>query len=95
MHAARAHGIVGKEGPMPLDQFRRVADTVIAPNAARADATGELPPENMKALNELGANMLFIPDAFGGSLRFDAKPGAGCTVSAEFPMSDAARTLLS
>jgi signal transduction histidine kinase len=32
---------------------------------------------------------------FGGSLRFDAKPGAGCTVSAEFPMSDAARTLLS
>ncbi len=32
---------------------------------------------------------------FGGSLRFDAKPGAGCTVSAQFPMSDAARTLLS
>ena len=32
---------------------------------------------------------------FGGSLRFDAKPDAGCTVSAQFPMSDAARTLLS
>ena len=32
---------------------------------------------------------------FGGSLRFDAKPGAGCTVSAQFPMNDAARTLLS
>jgi signal transduction histidine kinase len=32
---------------------------------------------------------------FGGSLRFDAKPDAGCTVSAQFPMSDAARTLFS
>ena len=30
---------------------------------------------------------------FGGSLRFDAKPNAGCTVSAQFPLSDAARTL--
>jgi alkylation response protein AidB-like acyl-CoA dehydrogenase len=57
-----------EEEKLILDQFRRVADTVIAPNAARADATGELPPENMKALNDLGANMLFIPDAFGGSL---------------------------
>jgi alkylation response protein AidB-like acyl-CoA dehydrogenase len=57
-----------EEEKLILDQFRRVADTVIAPNAARADASGELPPENMKALNDLGANMLFIPDAFGGSL---------------------------
>jgi two-component system, NarL family, sensor kinase len=32
---------------------------------------------------------------FGGTLRFDAKPDAGCTVSAQFPLSDAARTLLS
>jgi alkylation response protein AidB-like acyl-CoA dehydrogenase len=50
-----------------LDQFRRVADTVIAPNAARADASGELPPENLQALTALGANMLFIPEAYGGA----------------------------
>jgi signal transduction histidine kinase len=31
---------------------------------------------------------------FGGSLRFDAKPDAGCTVSAQFPLNDEARTLL-
>jgi signal transduction histidine kinase len=31
---------------------------------------------------------------FGGSLRFDAKPDAGCTVSAQFPLTEAARTLL-
>jgi signal transduction histidine kinase len=31
---------------------------------------------------------------FGGSLRFDAKPDAGCTVSAQFPLTDEARTLL-
>ncbi len=57
-----------QEEKLILDQFRRVADTVIAPNAARADAEGKLPPENMQALNDLGANMLFIPDAFGGAL---------------------------
>ncbi len=50
-----------------LDQFRRVADTVIAPNAARLDASGAFPAENLQALNALGANMLFIPEAFGGA----------------------------
>jgi signal transduction histidine kinase len=31
---------------------------------------------------------------FGGSLRFDARPDAGCTVTAQFPMTEAARTPL-
>jgi two-component system, NarL family, sensor kinase len=32
---------------------------------------------------------------FGGTLRFEAQADAGCTVSAQFPMSDAAKALLS
>ena len=51
-----------------LDQFQRVADTVIAPNAAHYDRTHEFPADNMKALNEIGANMIFIPEAYGGAL---------------------------
>jgi alkylation response protein AidB-like acyl-CoA dehydrogenase len=50
-----------------LDQFRRVADTVIAPNAARYDRSGEFPAENMRALEALHANTLFIPEAYGGA----------------------------
>jgi acyl-CoA dehydrogenase len=50
-----------------LDQFRRVAETVIAPNAARCDQAGQVPEENLRALKELGANALFIPEAYGGA----------------------------
>jgi alkylation response protein AidB-like acyl-CoA dehydrogenase len=49
-----------------LDQVRRVADDIIAPNAAHIDRTGEFPWENVKAINELGLNMLFVPEAHGG-----------------------------
>jgi alkylation response protein AidB-like acyl-CoA dehydrogenase len=49
-----------------LDQVRRVADDIIAPNAAHIDRTGEFPWENIKAINELGLNMLFVPEAHGG-----------------------------
>ena len=51
-----------------LDQFQRVADTVIAPNAAHYDRNHEFPADNMRALNEIGANMIFIPEAYGGAL---------------------------
>ncbi|MBV1866106.1 MAG: acyl-CoA dehydrogenase family protein, partial [Rhodobacteraceae bacterium] len=50
-----------------LDQVARVADTVIAPNAARFDETGEFPWENVEALNALGLNTVFIPEEFGGA----------------------------
>ncbi len=49
-----------------LDQVRRMADEVIAPNAERTDATGEFPWHNVKAINELGLNTVFIPEQFGG-----------------------------
>ena len=37
-----------------LDQVRRVADQVIAPNAQRFDKANEFPWENLRALNQLG-----------------------------------------
>lgn len=52
---------------MVLDQVRRLADGVIAPRAAHYDRTGEFPHDNIKAINELGLNALFVPEAYGGS----------------------------
>lgn len=49
-----------------LDQVQRVADEVIARNAAQTDASGEFPWANIEAINELGLNMIFIPERFGG-----------------------------
>ena len=49
-----------------LDQVRRVADQVIAPNAARFDKANEFPWENLRALNRLGLNAIFVPEAYGG-----------------------------
>ena len=50
-----------------LDQVRRLAADLIAPNAERFDRSGEFPWENIKALNELGANTMFVPEAYGGA----------------------------
>ncbi|ASV84854.1 acyl-CoA dehydrogenase, N-terminal domain protein [Ochrobactrum quorumnocens] len=49
-----------------LEQVQRVSDRVIAPNAAHIDRTGEFPWQNIKALNDLGLNAIFVPEAFGG-----------------------------
>lgn len=50
-----------------LDAVQRVVDEVIRPRAEHVDATGEFPWENVKALNELGLNTIFIPEEYGGS----------------------------
>ncbi|MDF2434629.1 MAG: acyl-CoA dehydrogenase [Mucilaginibacter sp.] len=50
-----------------LDSVQRLADEVIAPNAAHIDATGEFPWANVKAINDLGLNAIFVPEAFGGT----------------------------
>ena len=50
-----------------LDAVRRVADEVIAPNAAAYDKSGEFPWKNVEALKALGLNGLFVPEAYGGS----------------------------
>jgi len=49
-----------------LDQVERVVKDVIAPNAAQVDKAAEFPRENLKALNAIGANAIFVPAAHGG-----------------------------
>jgi alkylation response protein AidB-like acyl-CoA dehydrogenase len=56
-----------EEEQLVLDQVRRVADEVIAPNAARYDQTAEFPWANVEALNSIGLNTIFIPEAYGGA----------------------------
>lgn len=51
-----------------LDQVDRMVEQVIAPNASRVDKTGEFPWENVEAINQLGLNSIFIPEAYGGAL---------------------------
>lgn len=50
-----------------LDQVQRVADEVIAPNAAGYDKSAEFPVRSVAALNELGLNSIFVPEAYGGA----------------------------
>lgn len=50
-----------------LAQVRRVAEDVIAPAAARLDESEAFPWENVKALNEIGLNGIFVPADCGGA----------------------------
>ena len=50
-----------------LDQVDRLAAEVIGPNAAETDEKSAFPWANIKAINELGLNAIFIPEAFGGT----------------------------
>ena len=60
-----------EEERIVLDQVRRLADEAIAPRAAHHDRTGEFPWANVRALNELGLNAIFVPAAYGGTpMRF-------------------------
>ncbi len=47
--------------------MHRVADEVIAPNAAGTTATATFPQASVDAINALGLNALFVPEAYGGS----------------------------
>jgi alkylation response protein AidB-like acyl-CoA dehydrogenase len=50
-----------------LDQVDRLIDATIAPRAANHDRTGQFPWENIKAINNLGLNAIFVPEAYGGA----------------------------
>ncbi len=52
---------------MLLDSVRAVAAEQIAPRAEQADRTAEFPWDNVRAINELGLNAMFVPEAFGGA----------------------------
>lgn len=53
---------------MILEQVDRICADVIAPNADKHDRAGTYPQEAMDAINGLGLNGLFVPDAYGGAL---------------------------
>ncbi len=50
-----------------LDQVRRAAADVVAPNAAGYDEAAAFPRASVDALNALGLNALFVPEAYGGA----------------------------
>ena len=50
-----------------LGSVQTVARDKIAPRATAYDASGEFPWDNVKELNTLGLNAMFVPEAFGGA----------------------------
>ncbi len=56
-----------QEESMLLDSVRQLARERIAPRAAHYDKTAEFPWDNVNAINELGLNTMFIPEAYGGA----------------------------
>jgi alkylation response protein AidB-like acyl-CoA dehydrogenase len=55
------------EEAMLVRTVRRLAEDVIAPRAAHYDQTAEFPWDNVEAINELGLNAMFVPEAYGGA----------------------------
>jgi len=58
---------LNNEERMLLDSVRQMARERIAPRAEHFDRTAEFPWENVKAINELGLNAMFVPEAYGGA----------------------------
>lgn len=50
-----------------LESVRALCREKIAPRAAYYDRSAEFPWDNVKAINALGLNAMFIPEAYGGS----------------------------
>ncbi len=50
-----------------LDSVRKLARGEIASRAAGYDRSGEFPHDNVKSINALGLNAIFIPEAYGGA----------------------------
>ncbi|HEV7441140.1 MAG TPA: acyl-CoA dehydrogenase family protein [Steroidobacteraceae bacterium] len=55
------------EERMVLDSVRALATEEIAPRAEQYDRTRQFPWDNMRAINALGLNAMFVPEAYGGS----------------------------
>jgi acyl-CoA dehydrogenase len=55
------------EERMLIDAVRTLARDQIAPRAAAYDKSGEFPWDNVKAINALGLNAMFVPEAYGGA----------------------------
>ena len=67
LHRLRRDVPLSEEERILLESVRQVAKDVIAPNASHYDDTGEFPWKNIRAMNDLGLNGVFIPAEFGGA----------------------------
>jgi acyl-CoA dehydrogenase len=56
-----------EEERMLVESVRTLAREQIAPHAEHYDRSAEFPWENVKAINALGLNAMFIPEAYGGA----------------------------
>ncbi len=54
------------EERMLLESVQSLCHTVIEPNAAAYDKKSEFPWDNIRRINELGLNAMFIPEEYGG-----------------------------
>src|ERR1044071_6472645 len=50
-----------------LDSVKALCRDEIAPRAAEYDRSGDFPWENVRAINALGLNAMFVPEAYGGA----------------------------
>ncbi len=50
-----------------LDSVKALARDQIAKRAAEYDRSGEFPWDNIRAINALGLNAMFVPEAYGGA----------------------------
>ncbi len=55
------------EERMLLDSVQTLARAQIAPRAEHFDRSAEFPWENVHAINALGLNAMFVPEAYGGA----------------------------
>lgn len=55
------------EEAMVLESVKALARDEIAPRAAHYDETKTFPWENIKSINDLGLNTMFIPEEYGGA----------------------------
>src|SRR5712692_8044851 len=59
--------VLSAEERQLLESVRALAGDQIAPRAADYDRTGEFPWDNIRAINALGLNAMFVPEAYGGA----------------------------
>jgi len=59
--------VLAEEERLLVDSVRALARDEIAPRAERYDREAEFPWENVEAINRLGLNAMFIPEAYGGA----------------------------
>jgi len=59
--------VLGEDERMLLESVRTLAREALAPRAEGHDRSAEFPWDNVNAINALGLNAMFVPEAYGGA----------------------------